>query len=172
MRQTLRSGRDLDIPPHVPDWLEKLREQLASPGVLIALLVLSGVTFLASLIGVPFFLSRMPQDYFSRRERVTFGIPEPPRRPGLILLRVLRNGLGVLLIVLGLLMLVLPGQGILTLLVGLSLADFPGKHRLERWVIGRPAVFKTINALRRRAGQGPLEPRSSWLPPKSAEPPQ
>jgi len=156
----------------VPEWLlrilpEPLRpavERLASTEVLIAIAVLSAVTFVASLIGVPFFLSRLPQDYFSRRERVELGIPEGPRPGWRIALRVLRNALGWALLLLGALMLVLPGQGLLTLLVGLMLVDFPGKYRLERWLIARPSVLRPINALRRRAGRPPLDARASWLP--------
>lgn len=148
----------------LPEALERIVEHLFSSRVLIGLGVLSAIGFLASLIGVPLFLSRLPQDYFSRRERAHLGIPTAPPRPGWIVLRVLNNALGLILVSLGLLMLVLPGQGILTLLVGLLLLDFPGKRRLERWLIGRPAVFRMINALRRRAGRDPLEPRASWLP--------
>jgi hypothetical protein len=161
----------------VPAWLERLVpeafegtvERLSSPEILIALAVLSAVTFVASLIGVPFFLSRLPQDYFSRREREELGIPAQPKPLWRVGLYVLQNALGVLLLVLGLLMLVLPGQGLLTLLVGLLLVDFPGKRKIERWLIARPSVLRTINSLRRRAGREPLEPRASWLPPEPSE---
>jgi hypothetical protein len=68
-----------------------------------------------------------------------------------------KNLLGAVLIVAGLLMLVVPGQGLLTIAVGLALTDFPGKFRLERWIVKRPSVWRTINWLRRRAGREPLE---------------
>jgi hypothetical protein len=53
-------------------------------------------------------------------------------------------------------MFVLPGQGILTMLIGISLTDFPGKFHVERWFIEKPAVFKALNWIRRRAKKPPL----------------
>ncbi len=157
----------------MPNWLDALLPDavrgwllpLLSPGVLLGLGVFSAVTFVASVIGVPFFLSRLPADYFSARERRALGIPE--QRPNVlrVALRVLRNLLGLVLVLLGIAMLVLPGQALLTLLIGVLLLDFPGKRKFERSVIARPWVLRTINALRRRTGQPPIEPRLSWLPP-------
>ncbi|MCM2375182.1 PGPGW domain-containing protein [Aporhodopirellula aestuarii] len=69
----------------------------------------------------------------------------------------LKNTLGVFLLVIGISMLVLPGQGLLTILIGLSLLDFPGKYRLERYLVTRPPVFKSLNWLRQRAGNPPFE---------------
>jgi len=56
----------------------------------------------------------------------------------------------------GIAMLVLPGQGILAILGGIELMDFPGKYRLERWIVSRPAVLRSVNWLRRRMGRPPL----------------
>lgn len=153
----------------LPDFLLVLGERLFSPRLLLVLGILSAVTFVASVVGVPFFLTRLPGDYFSGRERAVLGLPPRRRPPWRIALVVLRNLLGFTLMVLGLLMLVLPGQGLLTLVVGLLLADFPGKRRLERWFIGRPSVLRAINSLRRRTGRVPLTARESWLPPKPPE---
>jgi hypothetical protein len=69
----------------------------------------------------------------------------------------LKNLLGLLLVVLGLIMLVTPGQGIVTLLIGLLLMNFPGKYHLERWLVLRPGVLKGLNWLRRRQGQLPFD---------------
>ncbi len=54
-------------------------------------------------------------------------------------------------------MLVTPGQGLLTLLIGLLLLNFPGKYRLERWLVRRPGVLRTLNWVRRRRGQEHFE---------------
>lgn len=158
------------LPEQVRAWLMPL----LSPGVLLALAIGSGVMFVASLIGVPYFLARLPADYFSRRERAELGLQAPSRSLGALTLRILRNLLGWMLVLLGLAMLVLPGQALLTLLVAALLIDFPGKRRFERWVIGRPVVMKSINQLRKRSGRPPLESRLSWLPPRpsSAPPPR
>jgi hypothetical protein len=104
-----------------------------------------------SLIGLPFLLIRIPTDYFTRRHGSA-------RRAGLDWFAwSVKNLLGVLLLLLGIAMLVLPGQGILTIVVALVFLDFPGKSRIERWLIGSPRVFAALNALRLRAGRPPFE---------------
>ena len=113
----------------------------------------SVVLFVLGVLGVPFFLARLPADYFSREERPSLGETGPSR----IVLRVAKNGLGVLFVVLGILMLVLPGQGLLTILVGVLLIDIPGKRRLVRRFIAAPRVLRVVNALRRRWNRPPLE---------------
>jgi hypothetical protein len=67
-----------------------------------------------------------------------------------------KNLLGALLLVAGILMLVLPGQGILTILAALALLDFPGKRHIEMSILHIPMLLRSINWLRRRAGQAPL----------------
>lgn len=123
--------------------------------LLWCLVASSVITFVGSLLLVPWLLVRIPTDYFSHRRR--HHTPWADRQPlvrGALL--VLKNGLGGLFFILGVAMLVLPGQGILTMLVGIVLMDFPGKYRFERWIISRPAVLRTINWLRRRAHREPL----------------
>lgn len=120
------------------------------------LFTLSVAMFVAGLVLVPVIVVRLPADYFAaprRRSR-----PARAKRP---LLRVAwltaKNALGLVLVLAGIAMLVLPGQGILTILIGVSLMDLPGKYRLERWMIRRGPVLKAINALRRRYGRPPLD---------------
>ncbi|HLV68448.1 MAG TPA: PGPGW domain-containing protein [Polyangiaceae bacterium] len=153
----------------LPDWASALLEPLLEPKVLTGLALFSVVTFFASVIGVPYFFTRLPADYFTHRERAALGIEEPRLPPWRILLRVLKNVLGVILVCLGVLFLVLPGQGVLTILVGVFFLDFPGKRRFERWLIARPPVFRAINALRHRAGRPSLERRGSWPVPGAHE---
>jgi Na+/H+ antiporter NhaD/arsenite permease-like protein len=115
----------------------------------------SVATLLVTLVAVPWFLVRIPPDYFARRSarrQLRFD-----REHGLrLLLLVGRNLLGLLFVVAGVLMLVLPGQGLLAILVGIMLLDFPGKQKVERWIVTRPHVFRSINWLRRRMGRAPL----------------
>lgn len=118
------------------------------PQLWLALGVLSVVAFVATLVLVPVVLARLPKDYFLR-EPVASSTPMP--------LKVLKNVLGVLVVLVGVLMLVLPGQGIITIVLGLGLVDFPGRRRLELAVLGRPSVFKGVNALRDKLGREPLE---------------
>jgi hypothetical protein len=70
---------------------------------------------------------------------------------------VLKNALGVVLIVAGVVMLITPGQGVLTIAIGSLLVDFPGKRKLVRAIFRRPRVRKTVNKLRARFGKPPLE---------------
>ena len=69
---------------------------------------------------------------------------------------ILKNLLGVILIIVGILMLVLPGQGIITILVGLMLLNFPGKRKLVLNLIRRTGALGSINRLRARFGKPPL----------------
>lgn len=116
---------------------------------------LSLVAVIATLLGVPWVVTRLPSDYFARRERGAWRAASNPVLA--LVVGLLKNILGLLLVVLGLILLVTPGQGLLTLFIGLMLMNFPGKYRLERWLVGRPGVLNTLNWLRRRRGHAPFE---------------
>lgn len=131
--------------------------------VLTWLVALSAVSFIGTLIAIPWIIVRMPADYFVDAR------PEPDswrdRHPVLRwVVRVVKNLLGALLVVAGIVLSVplVPGQGILTMLIGLTLLEFPGKRRLERRIVRQRPVRKAIDWIRSRAGRPPLE-----LPPKS-----
>lgn len=116
----------------------------------------SGFLFFASLLALPWAVSRIPADYFlpERRHPVAFSQRHPLLRWAWLLLK---NLLGLVLLLAGILMLVLPGQGLLTIIAGLILMNFPGKYRLERWLVARPGVTRAINWMRRRRGAVPLK---------------
>jgi hypothetical protein len=121
------------------------------------LAVASTVIFVVSVVLVPFFIIRLPSDYFAPgkdQERLRAGRHFVLKSAVMIG----RNILGCVLLVAGLLMLVLPGQGLLTILVAAMLLDFPGKKRFERWIVSRGPVLQAINWIRRRAGRPPLTP--------------
>lgn len=129
-------------------------EALLSAQVLSALVIFSVVGFIGSLIAIPFILVRLPPHYFDERH---------PRKwmeghhPALRMMgHICKNAIGIVLLIAGIAMLVLPGQGILTMLIGISLVDFPGKRQLERKLIGQPTVLHTINKVREKFGQPPL----------------
>ncbi len=139
-----------------PDWLVPVIEVLTHPQALIALTLGSVLMFIAGLLGVPWFVGRLPPDYFSPSERDALGI-DPTLHPALrTLLRIGRNVLGVVLLLLGVLMLFLPGQGLITMLAALFFLDFPGKHRLIRTLIHIPVIFRSVNQIRVRRGKAPL----------------
>jgi hypothetical protein len=98
-------------------------------------------------------LARLPEDYFVMGRMTRRGVRHPGVHVSLVLLK---NCLGVLLVIAGIAMLVLPGQGVLTLLIGVLLIDFPGKFQLERWLISRNGVLQSVNWLRARSNRPPL----------------
>jgi len=122
------------------------------------LLWASGFSLLAgvlTLLAVPWLVTRLPSDYFTqpRREVWHFDNDRPLITFVIILIK---NLVGLVLAILGLIMLVTPGQGLLTLLVGMMLMNFPGKYQLERWLVSRPGVMRGLNWLRRRSGHSPF----------------
>lgn len=145
----------------LPSFLHPVVLRLLSPTGLALIAGASLLLFVASLIGVPYFLARLPADFFTRRERQERGLPAARRPAYRWLLSAAKNLAGATLVVSGVLMLFLPGQGLLTLLVGMLLLDFPGKRRFLRWVVLRPKLLSAINRLRHGAGRPPLELSSS-----------
>jgi hypothetical protein len=135
----------LDPASALPDWL-------SHPTVLLGMGVVSLGLLVVSLIGLPLVLTRIPADYFTSK---------PPKFPSAgsprWIWRVSKNLLGVVLLVAGIAMLVLPGQGILTVLVALLCLDFPKKRKFECWLMRRRGVLRTVNALRARAGRPPID---------------
>lgn len=113
----------------------------------------SAVLLLASMAALPWFIARLPVDYFCRvlSERKPMQL-----RPGQMFVRIGRNLVGGILAIAAVAMLVLPGQGLITLLVALTLLDFPGKRRVERWLILRPQIRRALDWLRRRSGKPPF----------------
>lgn len=112
------------------------------------------VLFLAFLIGIPLIIIRMPSDFFQR-----IGLPRAQARPltrkravGLVI----KHLVGLIFLVAGIVMLVLPGQGILSIIIGLSLVYFPGKRRFILAIVSRPRIWKTLNRIRLKFNQPKL----------------
>lgn len=119
------------------------------------LAVSSVITFVGTLVVVPILIVRIPEDYFLPERRHISRWRRMHPVPGLALL-VAKNVLGIVFILAGFAMLVLPGQGILTIVVGVMLLNFPGKYRLERRIARVRPVARSINWIRRKAGRRPL----------------
>ena len=119
------------------------------------LVLISVLTFILSLIIVPFVLVWLPADYFSEKKqsRQSMSAGHPLLQ---IPFLVLKNIVGAILLVAGVIMLVIPGQGILTIVVALILLDFPGKYQLERWLVERKYVLSAVNWIRIKAGKQEL----------------
>ncbi len=145
------------------DWIARHAE------LLWWLASVSAVAFAGTLVVIPWLIIRIPADYFAhpRRERILPAGRHPVLAWAWLLLK---NLLGIVFVVAGALMLLLPGQGVLTILVGMLLVDFPGKFRFERWLVARPLAARSIAWLRRRAGAASLESPGATSPGDSREP--
>jgi hypothetical protein len=131
------------------DWAQSHATLLAW---LIALSVLAAI---AVMLALPLIVIAIPEDYFlqSRDGRFGFTRQHPILR---ILLLILKNGVGILLLIVGMLLLFTPGQGLLTIFIGLMLMNFPGKRKLEQRLIQVGGIRRGANWIRRKAGKGEL----------------
>ena len=120
------------------------------------LAVASGLMFVGSAVIIPWLLIRLPADYFAATKRHSW--LRESRYPLLYLpLQLLKNLIGILLVLLGLLLFVLPGQGLLTIIIGIALVDFPQKYKLESALVRRKTVRQSINWLRKKYNRPPLQ---------------
>jgi hypothetical protein len=119
--------------------------------------LVSALSLVATVLLMPLLVVRIPPDYFRHRERrYDYALDRHPVVHHTLV--VLKNLLGITLMLAGVAMLVLPGQGLLTLLIGLLLTDFPGKYSVEKRLVAQPGVLRAVNWLRARAGHPPVEP--------------
>lgn len=116
---------------------------------------LSLAMFVGSVVVIPLVLINLPTDYFLDTQK-----PYHDQKPASwwhLPLRLSKNLLGLLLLVLGFLMLFLPGQGLLTILIAGVLLDFPGKRALEGYLVANPNVWSAINWIRQRWQRPPMQ---------------
>ena len=113
--------------------------------------------FVIGLISTPFIVARIPVDYFTHDRRHC--LKENLRHPAIeMIVIVLKNMLGLILLLAGFIMLFTPGPGLICMLIGLMIMNYPGKYRLERWFIHRPLILHAVNAMREKRNQPPLLP--------------
>jgi hypothetical protein len=121
-------------------------------------LTIAGVAMSLGGLGILLALAvTMPADHFMPRYR---GAEERRRHPAVrLLLRVVRNVIGAIMIVLGLVMAIpmVPGPGVLFILLGVSLMDIPGKHAMVRYIVSRPLVLQPLNTLRAKWNRPPVQ---------------
>jgi hypothetical protein len=139
------------------DWLAHPFSSLPFTG----LDVIVGTTFfvgtmLGSIALVVFFLIRLPPTYFHPSHDRRW--MDEQHRVVRCFARIVKNLVGAILVVLGIVMSLpgVPGQGILTVFVGIMLLDFPGKRAWEYKIVSRPRILRTINQLRKKMSKPPL----------------
>ncbi|HOO90125.1 MAG TPA: PGPGW domain-containing protein [Syntrophales bacterium] len=112
------------------------------------------IAFIGTIVALPFFVARIPEDYFFCPEK------RSPRRyvnsPAGVLYLIVKNLAGLVFVVVGIVMLFIPGQGILTILIGVMLMNFPGKQELVLRSISKPSVLRAVNWMRARSKRPPL----------------
>jgi len=127
--------------------MDVLSGYLSSYQFLFAWIAFVGFVLLVLVISItPLIIGAIPDDYFKQEKR-------PARQnPAFVILVwiFIKNVLGAVLVISGIVMLVLPGQGILTIFIGLLLMNYPGKYRLERKILSYPKVLKMVNWIRQK----------------------
>jgi hypothetical protein len=108
-------------------------------------------------------VARLPPDYFTQAQRPVHRC-YAQSTGARWLWRLGKNLLGLLIVLVGVALLLLPGQGMLTILIGLMLLDFPGKRRLERRLVQQPSVWRALNWMRAKAHQPALEMPTAETP--------
>lgn len=135
------------------DWLAEFWRMLTWEWILLSLGLLV-VSFLASTALVAFVMVKIPENYFSSHYQQDF-LPNSSwfTRWGVVLVK---NFVGVIIVLAGIVMLVGPGPGLLTILIGSIMIDIPGKRPLEARLLKQPTILSAANNLRARYGKPPL----------------
>lgn len=122
---------------------------------------LGNIVFLVgTLMLLPLLIARMPVDHFSREG------PPPESWSGhhpvlRAILWLVKNVVGLTLLLAGAIMIFLPGQGVLTMVIGIGLIDFPGRHALMLRFVSVPAVWRALQWTRRKVGKPEFEPAAA-----------
>ncbi len=119
------------------------------------ILIFVGSLLLSTIVSV-FMILRLPENHFHAGNGASSGLDRP--RWQHILGTIVKNVIGVSLVVLGLVMVLpgVPGQGLLTMFIGIVLLDLPGKRAFERRIIAKPKILHACNRLRIRFGKKPF----------------
>ena len=128
-------------------------EFVLQPRLLALIFGASLILFVGSILLIPVLVAKVRVDYFVNPSEGHSGSWINRHPSAKLALFVVKNFLGITLLISGVIMLVLPGQGIITVLIALTLLDFPGKRSLEIHLIRQKHVQTAFNWIRRRAGQ-------------------
>ena len=115
--------------------------------------LLSFLIFIFSLVTIKWLVALIPSDYFVSKKDTKFKSEYPFIW---LISMIIKNIIGYVLIIGGILMLFLPGQGLFTIFIGLMMSNYPGKYYIEKKFIAIPSILKTINWLRKRSNKEPI----------------
>ncbi|MCF6150632.1 MAG: hypothetical protein E3K37_18545 [Candidatus Kuenenia sp.] len=117
--------------------------------------IVSMFTFMGTLIVLPIMVARLPVDYLIVQKEKPDTLQK--RHPVLrLIILVFRNLMGILLILAGITMLVLPGEGIITILIGFALLSFPQKESAIKRIVQQKRILRTANWIRIKLNKPPL----------------
>jgi archaellum biogenesis protein FlaJ (TadC family) len=134
-----------------------MTEWLASySSILIGIGSLSILILIFSIIGLGWFISQIPEDYFIHENRQADNWDKYSSETKVVIV-IIKNVIGIVMLISGLLLLILPGQGILTMIIGILLIDYPGKFKLEQKIIAIPSVFRSLNWFRAKSKKSYLQ---------------
>ena len=115
--------------------------------------LLSFLIFIFSLVTIKWLVALIPSDYFVSKKDSKFKSKYPFTW---LISMIIKNIIGYVLIIGGILMLVLPGQGLFTIFIGLMMSNYPGKYYIEKKFIAIPSILKAINWLRKQSNKEPI----------------
>ena len=136
--------------------IEYLQSVAVENAALLRTLALGSLGFFViTPIAAPALIILMPADMLVRRRRRLRDY-SPLRRGIFIFWHVVKNIVGIGLVIIGLMLLFLPGQGLLTIFAGTLLSDFPGKRGMLARLLGSGRVRPVIDKLRERYNRPPM----------------
>ena len=135
------------------DWLVQFWQSLTWSKIIWGA-VFSIITVIISYGAIVVGMIKIPADYFSSSyaKELKSDRHFSVRWTALIV----KNIIGFLLIIAGIIMIFTPGPGVPTILLGLIMMDIPGKRPLEARLINRPMVLSAVNDLRAKYKKPPL----------------
>jgi len=143
----------MDLFSGIWEWLARFWESLTWSRIIWGL-SFTVITIIASYGLIVIGMIKIPADYFSST------YVKEINRDTHFSLRwaafLVKNIIGFLLIIAGVIMIFTPGPGVPTILLGLIMMDIPGKRPLEAKLIKRPMVLSAVNDLRARYNKPPL----------------
>ncbi len=114
----------------------------------------SVLVFVFSLMAVPWMVARIPENYFVNDQNSDSFGKKTMVRP---VVWVIKNILGLVLFIMGLVMVFIPGQGLLTMLLGVVLMEFPGKQKLVCFLVSKKTIQNGLNWIRKKKHVVPLQ---------------
>ena len=134
-------------------WLAQFWESLTWYKIAWGLL-LTVITIIASYGLIVIGMIKIPADYFSSTyvREINSDKHFSIRWAAFLV----KNTVGFLLLIAGIIMIFTPGPGVPTILLGLIMMDIPGKRPLEAKLINRPMVLSAVNDLRAKYNKPPL----------------